>query len=235
MPPGSEKLQSGPTSPAPSGPSDGSAVPTNHKALGDCRRTTVCGRCGPHLWVQLQSAGEKFVTFSVVGLQADQGEGPGFIAPGDHAGRMGLAYVRSLATQASLGNQETSPGEDYLATDLNIEFRIAPVRVQVKSGHLRRNQDGSYSVRTTMKWREDWATARIPVYLAYVHLERGPALEWLEHSPLCTTFHAHAYWARVNGVSAATVRVQVCNRLTVDTFEDWQRDIEACFGIGSVK
>jgi len=78
-------------------------------------------------------------------------------------------YVRSLLAQAALGNNETAPGEDHLATDLNVEFRPATIRVQVKAGQRRRNNDGTFSVAE--KWHANWAEAKIPVYLVYVHLD----------------------------------------------------------------
>jgi hypothetical protein len=159
----------------------------------------------------------------------------GAIPPDDQMGRMGVMYVRSLLAQAALGNNETSSGEDHLATDLSVEFRPAPVRVQVKAGCKRRNSDGSYSVSITEKWRKDWRDAKIPVYLVYVHLEHKPPAKWLEHPAVSTMVHAHAYWVRVDGVSVATVRVPTANRLTVDTFKVWNSDIEATFGMGATR
>jgi len=155
----------------------------------------------------------------------------GTIPSEDQIGRLGVMYVRSLLAQAALGNSETSSGEDHLATDLNVDFRPATIRVQVKAGHKRRNKDGSYSISITEKWRKDWADAKIPVYLVYVHLEHKPPVKWFAHAVTSTTVHAHAYWARVDGVSAATVRVPTANRLTVSTFELWNHDIEATFGM----
>lgn len=155
----------------------------------------------------------------------------GAIPAEDQIGRLGVMYVRSLLAQAALGNNETAPGEDHLATDLNVDFRLAPIRVQVKAGRRRRNRDGSYSVSIMEKWRKDWADAKIPVYLVYVHLEHRPPAKWFEHPATSTTLHAHAYWIRVNGVSGATVKVPTSNRLTVSTFNLWNRDIEATFGM----
>jgi hypothetical protein len=156
----------------------------------------------------------------------------GVLPPEDQVGRLGVMYVRALLAQAALANEETSPGEDHLATDLNVNFRAAPVRVQVKAGRTRRNNDGSYSVSVTEKWRRDWSAAKIPVYLVYVRLEHRPPVKWFEHPASATTVHAHAYWVRVNGLSVATVRVPTSNRLTLDTFKLWHEDIETTFGVG---
>lgn len=153
----------------------------------------------------------------------------GPIAAGDQVGRLGVMYMRALLAQAALGNSETQSGEDYLSVDMSVDFPIAPVRVQVKCGHKKPNKDGTFSVSTKSKWRDDWATAQIPVYLVYVHLAKQPPADWLEHPRGSTTIHAHAHWLRVNGVSAATVKVPEGNRLTVDTFVEWQRDVEESF------
>lgn len=155
----------------------------------------------------------------------------GAIPPEDQIGRIGVMYVRALLVQAALGSAETSSGEDHLATDLNVDFRPATIRVQVKAGRKRRNKDGTFSVSVTEKWRQHWTDAQIPVYLVYVHLEHAKAVKWLEHTAASTTVHAHAYWFRVNGLSVATVRVPSTNRLTVDTFAAWNRDIETTFGM----
>lgn len=156
----------------------------------------------------------------------------GAIGPEDQIGRLGVMYVRSLLAQAALGNAETSSGEDHLSTDLNVDFRPATIRVQVKAGRKRMNADGSFSVSTTQKWRGDWAAAKIPVYLVYVHLEHAKPVKWLEHPAVSTTVHAHAHWVRVDGLSVPTVRVPGANRLTVATFAQWNRQIEAQFGMG---
>jgi hypothetical protein len=155
----------------------------------------------------------------------------GPIAAEDQIGRLGVMYMRGLLAQAALGHSETQSGEDYLSVDLSVDFPIAPVRVQVKCGHKTPNRGGTFSVSTKPKWRHDWAVAQIPVYLVYVHLEKQPPEEWLEHPPSSTTVHVHAHWLRVNGVSATTVKVPEGNRLTLNTFAEWQRDVEECFGL----
>lgn len=71
----------------------------------------------------------------------------GDIASADRIGRIGTYYVRSLAAQAGIRNEETSPGEDYGAIDLTVHLTKSPVTVQVKTGTCqRRNNDGTYSV-----------------------------------------------------------------------------------------
>lgn len=162
------------------------------------------------------------------------GSQPGVVGPiasEDQLGRLGVMYMRGLLAQAALPHSETQSGEDYLSVDMSVEFRSAPIRVQVKCGHKWRNKDGSFSVSTKKKWRVDWAAAQLPVYLVYVHLEKERPGHWLEHPATSTTVHAHAHWIRVNGVSAPTVRVPASNRLTADTFAEWEQDVLERFGI----
>lgn len=178
--------------------------------------------------------GQRSATVAFVGNVKGGGSAaasPGPIATEDHVGRMGVMYVRAMLAQAALGNSETSPGEDHLSNDLNIHFRQGDIRVQIKAGAAkRRNKDGSFSISLKQKWRTDWAAATIPVYLVYVHLEKKIAGHWLDHPVASTTVHAHAYWVRVNGVSKATVRVPVQNRLTAATFDEWLGDLQDLFG-----
>jgi len=139
-------------------------------------------------------------------------------------------YVRSLVSQAALAHGETQAGEDHMSFDMNVDFRSAAVRVQVKCGASKPlNKDQTYSVYTEQKWRDDWATAKIPVYLVYVHLAKRAPRNWIEHPAKSTTMHAHAYWLRVNSVSAATVRIPIANRLSLATFADWEHDLDLCF------
>lgn len=65
------------------------------------------------------------------------------IKGGDHQGRLGVMYFRSLLAQAGVANAESSPGEDHLATDATVEFPRGPVRVQIKAGTKPLNKDGS--------------------------------------------------------------------------------------------
>lgn len=154
----------------------------------------------------------------------------GSVAPEDRIGRWGVMYVRSLLAQAAVPHNEVPGGEDHLAVDLALIFPEGPVTVQVKTGTKSPNKDGSITVSVTDKWKAKWANALIPVYLVYVRLEKAPPGDWAEHSAAHTTLHARAHWARVNAVSAASVRVEASNRLTADTFGQWVDEFVAQFG-----
>lgn len=154
----------------------------------------------------------------------------GSIADGDRIGRLGVMYLRSLLAQAAVINSEITGGEDHLAVDLTVTFPVGSVTVQVKTGTKKVNKHGMISVPTTKKWRDKWAAAKTPVYLVYVRLEKNEAADWIEHGDIHTLVHARAHWLRVNGLSDATARVPVTNRLTSETFDDWVDDLEAAFG-----
>lgn len=149
----------------------------------------------------------------------------------DRKGRVGVNYVCAIVAQAGLPNPEFKSGEDHLAVDLNVEFPSSPVRVQVKAGTRSPNRNGSITVPLEAKWRKKWSISKIPVYLVYVRLERSRPDEWIDHSDgVHTLVHAHAHWVRVNGVSAASVRVPLANRLGIETFGQWNDELEECFG-----
>lgn len=154
----------------------------------------------------------------------------GSIAAQDRIGRWGVMYVRSLLAQAAVPHNEVPGGEDHLAVDLALIFPEGPVTVQVKTGTKKPNRDGSITVPVAEEWRTKWASALTPVYLVYVRLEKAPPKDWAEHGVAHTTFHARANWARVNALSAASVRVETTNRLTADTFGLWVDEFVAQFG-----
>lgn len=149
----------------------------------------------------------------------------------DRKGRLGANYVCFVAAQAALPTPEFKSGEDHLAVDLNVEFPVSPVRVQVKCGSRKANKSGSIAVPLNAKWRTRWTRSRIPVYLVYVCLERMAPSDWIDHANHAhTVLHAHAHWVQVNGLSGASASVPLANRLTIDTFATWNDDAEACFG-----
>ena len=67
------------------------------------------------------------------------------------------------------------------------------------------------------EWKQKWSAAQVPVYLVYVHLEKAPPPEWIEHEDSHTVVHALALWARVNSVTGETLGFQH-SRLTAETF-----------------
>lgn len=158
----------------------------------------------------------------------------GDIASADRIGRIGTYYVRSLAAQAGIRNEETSPGEDYGAVDLTVHLTKSPVTVQVKTGtSQRRNKDGTYSVPVKAEWCAKWSNQGLPVYLVLVVLSRKDFACMVTQAERSTTWHAHAYWTQVNDAQSGTVRVPVQNRLHLDTFRIWDDQVRRVFTGGA--
>lgn len=158
----------------------------------------------------------------------------GDIASADRIGRIGTYYVRSLAAQAGIRNEETSPGEDYGAVDLTVHLTKSPVTVQVKTGtSQRRNNDGTYSVPVKAEWCAKWSNQGLPVYLVLVVLSRKDFASMVTQAERSTTWHAHAYWTQVNDARPGTVRVPVQNRLHLDTFRVWDDQVRRVFTGGA--
>lgn len=149
----------------------------------------------------------------------------GHIAPADRAGRIGVMYVRALMAQAGVASTETSPGEDYWGVDVIGLLKHGSVFLQVKCGRARRNGDESYSVRLLADWCEKWAHQTTPIYLVYVALSRRDDSTLVTHLAKSTTWHAHAYWTRVNDAQPGTVRVSVQNRFSLDTLLAWENEL----------
>jgi hypothetical protein len=55
-------------------------------------------------------------------------------------------YVRALLAQAGVAHREVSPGEDYLAVDVRLDFPTGGAAVQVKTGTKKPNKDNSITV-----------------------------------------------------------------------------------------
>lgn len=158
----------------------------------------------------------------------------GDIASSDRTGRIGMMYVMSLVAQAGIRQGETAPGEDHGAVDMTVHLTSAPVTVQVKTGtHAPRNKDGTYSVSVTADWCAKWAKQKVPVYLVLVVLSKKDFAAGVTHGSRSTTWHAHAYWVRVNDAKPGTVRVPVHNRLHIDTFRVWDEEVEQVFTGGA--
>lgn len=135
-------------------------------------------------------------------------------------------YFRSLLAQAGVAHGETSSGEDHLAVDITVEFIAGGARVQIKTGTKPLNKDRSLTVPVKESWKAKWSAAQVPVFLVYVHLEKAPPPEWIDHEDAHTVIHARALWARVNEVKGKSVRLPAQNRLTAETFDTWAGEFE---------
>ncbi|WP_226961289.1 MULTISPECIES: DUF4365 domain-containing protein [Streptomyces] len=145
-------------------------------------------------------------------------------------GRYGVAYVRSIFSQAAVGFNETSPDEDAIAVDGSLEFAIAAARVQVKCSSQFKIAGKSATWNSELHWRESWATSRVPVYFILVILEHNDASNWIQHHATGTDHKAAAFWVRVNEVTPSDkIVVPKTQRLTVETLTQWEKEVNSCF------
>src|ERR1700754_1000947 len=111
--------------------------------------------------------------------------------------RFGVSYVRAVCSQAGVGFQETSPDEDVLAVDGNVDFEIAPARVQVKcTGQFRLKGGSTATWPIDESWRQRWKRSGVPVYFVLVIVDPDDQVSWLHHHDEATLHRAAAFWVR---------------------------------------
>lgn len=159
-------------------------------------------------------------------------EGPGTLDSNRRKARYGVAYLRSICSQAGVPMQENSPDEDVLAVDCDVKFAEGPVLVQLKCTSRLTLAGRRASVALRPEWCTKWSRQRVPVYLVLVIVPKDVGV-WLAHQAV-GTFHATAaYWVRVHGDEGASVHVPKKQRLTAETFAQWHQELLACFGQAS--
>ncbi|GAA0534848.1 hypothetical protein GCM10010172_14920 [Paractinoplanes ferrugineus] len=94
--------------------------------------------------------------------------------------RFGVAYLRSICSQAGVGFTETSIDEDVLAIDGKVEFGVADARVQVKcTGRFRINGGGTATWPADDSWWKKWHACKVPVYFVLLVLDPDEQEQWL--------------------------------------------------------
>jgi len=148
--------------------------------------------------------------------------------------RFGVAYVRAVCSQAGVGFTETSPDEDVLAVDGQVDFAMSPARVQVKcTGRFRIPGGNTASWQAEESWWGHWHLSRIPVYFILVVVDPDEQLSWLNHQDDGTLHRAAAFWVRVDQLpDRSRIAVPKDQRLTVDTLPIWAAEVDACFDLG---
>lgn len=146
--------------------------------------------------------------------------------------RFGVAYVRAVCSQAGVGFQEGSPDEDVLAIDGNIDFEIAPARVQVKcTGKFRIKGGSTATWPIDESWVQHWKRSGLPVYFVLVIVDPDDQVSWLQHQDEATLHRAAAFWVRVDTLpDGQNIVVPKAQRLTADTLRLWAAEVEASFG-----
>jgi hypothetical protein len=151
--------------------------------------------------------------------------------PNTAKGRFGVAYVKSIFSQAAVGFNETAPDEDSIAVDGSLEFAVAAARVQIKCSSQFKISGKSATWDSELHWRDSWAASKLPVFFVLVILDYKDPLHWIQHHDAGTDHRAAAFWVRVNGVGAPAEKIVVPKkqRLTAATLELWEEEVNSCF------
>lgn len=151
------------------------------------------------------------------------------LSPNGQRARYGVSYVRNICAQAGFGLNETSPDEDVLATDCDVVFMEANVRVQVKctSGLTLGGKTKSWQLKSA--WLRKWEQSLLPVYFVLVVVP-GKESTWLDHPADGTMHRTAAFWQRVRTEQLGTaISVPRTQRLTATTLQAWHRDLLDAF------
>ncbi|MBY8873732.1 DUF4365 domain-containing protein [Micromonospora sp. PLK6-60] len=144
--------------------------------------------------------------------------------------RYGVAYVRTVCSQAGVGFSETSPDEDYLAVDGLVSLPVAPVSVQIKCSSQFKIAGRSATWPAEVEWREKWQESLLPVYFVLVVLDVDDRADWLYHDETGTMHRAAGFWTRVDQQAGpGNINVPKTQRLTSETLDLWAKDVFGCF------
>lgn len=144
--------------------------------------------------------------------------------------RYGVAYVRSICSQAGVMMSETDPDEDAIAIDCTLNLGVGTVSLQVKctSQFTLRGRTASWPLKD--HWQQSWTQSKLPVYFVLVVVDEQDRAAWLDHRSDGTFHRAAAYWMRVNtGTAVDRISIDKNQRLTTETFHTWNTDLLACF------
>ncbi|MFJ7218955.1 DUF4365 domain-containing protein [Amycolatopsis sp. NPDC098790] len=144
--------------------------------------------------------------------------------------RYGLAYLRSICSQAGVGFNETSPDEDVFAVDADVKFPEGTVSVQVKCTGGFKIGGNSASWHIEPIWRDKWNRSKVPVYFVLVILDPDLRPEWVTQESSGTSHQSAAFWVRVDNIAETTrLHVPKENRLSWETLLIWRRELLARF------
>ncbi|MGI5401824.1 DUF4365 domain-containing protein [Streptomyces sp. CA-135486] len=157
---------------------------------------------------------------------------PAVTVLGDKAckARFGVAYVRAIFSQAGFPFKETSPDEDAMAIDGDVDFIAASARVQIKCSSQFKISGRGATWPAEVHWRDRWNKCKVPVYFVLVILEHNDRPDWVEHHPAGTDQQAAAFWVRVDSIGPEeNVVIPKSQRLTISTLTQWAEEVEECF------
>ncbi|WP_128381103.1 DUF4365 domain-containing protein [Streptomyces cavernae] len=157
---------------------------------------------------------------------------PAVTVLGDKAckARFGVAYVRAIFSQAGFPFKETSPDEDAMAIDGDVDFLAASARIQIKCTSQFKISGRGATWPAEVHWRDRWNKCKIPVYFILVILDHNDRFDWVQHHSSGTDQQAAAFWVRVDSIgSADNVVIPKKQRLTIATLNQWAEEVEECF------
>ena len=150
--------------------------------------------------------------------------------------RYGAAYLRALSAQAGYGFKETSIDEDVLAVDCTLEVPATDIRIQVKCTDQPWNKSLRIGYQVSPHWAQAWSQNLHTVYFVVVRLATTHGQStWVHHGDDEATLHrAAAYWTGIDPNNVPNrVYVDKDNRLSADTFEQWEQSLLAGAGVGN--
>lgn len=148
------------------------------------------------------------------------------LSPNGRKARYGLAYVRSICSQAGVPMMESEPDEDVLAVDCAVCFPQADVRAQVKCTSRWAINEKTLTFPVEQQWVRKWDENILPVYFIVVVVPKLSASHWLRHDSDGTFHHTAAYWTRLlPGEVGSSVLIQRTQRLEASTISLWHQDL----------
>lgn len=148
--------------------------------------------------------------------------------------RYSLSYLFSVCAQAGRTATETRQDEDVHAVDAWVKLAGATVYVQLKCTEAPNRTATGIRVDFEDGWIEKWREEKLPVYIVLVVVPPGQT-DWIEHLEDESTLHkAVAYWGRFDPESSKkSITLSLTDRLTLDTMDRWQQDVDDVFGGGA--
>jgi hypothetical protein len=146
--------------------------------------------------------------------------------------RYGVAYLRSIFSQAGVGFTETSIDEDVSAIDGTVNFHEFDTRIQVKCTSTLKLSGRSISWKLDQLWREKWSRNHNPTYFVLVIIDTDKQIDWVTHHVDGTRHKSGAFWVRVDNIGdAKSIKIPKVNRFTLDTVSEWHVECLANVGI----
>lgn len=148
--------------------------------------------------------------------------------------RYGLAYMRSVCSQAGVGMMESSPDEDVLAVDCSVALPPADVRVQVKCTSKWNLSGHTLSFPIEEAWVRKWDQNLMPTYFVVVIVPNTSGENWVSYEAEGAFHHAAAFWARIPRGVSGSLSIPKSQALVPKTMDIWNQQVLFEFGAGDL-